>query len=155
MWRALSWLAGPLLALMFVQTGAQASPADYPACRDLANTIRALRACAPLRDEVSRCQAARAGGGVDQPAVCLREALDDWAAVLVAEERRLTRGPAPRPDYTEWRAGLARLCRDPEQIRISAERFGAPHANFEAVQCELRRTLRRLQDASSRLKGFR
>ncbi|MEM6677377.1 MAG: hypothetical protein AAF675_05850 [Pseudomonadota bacterium] len=149
--------AAPLLALLapaLSSTEAAASAAEYGACSQGASTSRALRACNTFRTEIRECQQRRDGGGVQGPNICLDGRLEAWRAVLQAEEARASQAGVAEGDFETWETETRGYCWDEQEIRLSTERFGAPFAEFEAMQCELRSIIRRTLATTKALKGL-
>lgn len=147
---------GPLaLALGCALAGAAgASPADYPACSAGADDARALRRCDTFRTDLRECNAL-AVQAPTEPAACLERRLDAWSARLEAEEARAVAAGLREPGaLAAWRREVQERCRDPEDIRLSAERISPEHAAFVAARCTLRATIKRLVETTARLKGF-
>ncbi|MEL6766594.1 MAG: hypothetical protein AAFP17_05390 [Pseudomonadota bacterium] len=133
---------------------AYASAAAYEACSANAEDKRALRQCNTFRTEVAECNERRADG-LDGPAECLGEKVEAWRSVMESEEARAAvAGIEPEIDLDAWTSRTFGRCRDAEQIRLSTERFGAPHAAFEALSCELRAIIRRTLQRTQDLKGL-
>ncbi|MEM7528484.1 MAG: hypothetical protein AAF416_12515 [Pseudomonadota bacterium] len=144
----------PLMLVAAPSTG-HASAEDYAACAASATDKRALRRCNTFKVEVEICNQERDSGGIDAPAICLGPKLEAWRAVMQAEEARAgAAGLQSETDFADWQAETVSWCRDAEQIRLSAERYGAPHAEFEALQCELRAVIRRTVQHTRDLRGF-
>jgi hypothetical protein len=141
-------LAGALLGA----GAAAASPADYPACTSVASDTGALSDCTDFRADLSACSGLT---GSRAPVDCMESRLDAWDARLAAEEARAVEAGLREPgSLDDWREAIVARCRDPEEARLSAERYGEAHAAFTAARCELRATLRRLVETTARLRGF-
>ncbi|MEL6196395.1 MAG: hypothetical protein AAFT19_00975 [Pseudomonadota bacterium] len=147
-------LAALAVALLWQPEPAHASAAGYEACRNAAVDARALKRCGTFREEVRECRALRPVG-VDAPARCVEGKIVAWRSVLEREEQQASlAGLSSADSLSAWSDDLRALCRDPEDQRLAAERFGEPHAAFEAASCELRSTIRRTLQTSEKLRGF-
>lgn len=149
-------LAAAMLAIVLLAPvpEAFATPENWAACTQSARDMRALRQCSTAREDIAFCERGRTGQGADGPIGCLEEIVRDWSEVALNEELR-TAASGERENWQDWLAGRNALCRDPEEMRLSAERFGEGHAGFEAVKCELQQTIRRAIDSVARQRGFR